>query len=117
MYANPQYMGDGGFAMIKKADIVVKNRLDLPLVMSAESVSKLTHSSVITINRHCRDGKLKASKPSGEWMIPREMVQSIKQNGILYTIIVSPNGAEYEILSGHTRTNAAQLAGLQAVPR
>jgi ParB family chromosome partitioning protein len=51
---------------------------------------------------------------SGERL--EDMVQSIKQNGILNPIIVRPNGAEYEILSGHNRTNAARLAGLQAVP-
>jgi predicted site-specific integrase-resolvase len=60
--------------MRKSRDIVIRNWLDLPLVMNAESVSQLTHSSIITINRHCREGKLKASKPSGEWMIPRESV-------------------------------------------
>jgi ParB family chromosome partitioning protein len=56
---------------------------------------------------------------SGERL--EDMVQSIKQNGILNPIIVRPLGSEsrfadYEILSGHNRTNAARLAGLATVP-
>jgi ParB family chromosome partitioning protein len=51
---------------------------------------------------------------SGERL--EDMVQSIKQNGILNPIIVRPLGVEYEILSEHNRTNAARLAGLAAVP-
>ncbi len=46
------------------------------------------------------------------------MVGSIKQHGILSPIIVRPDGISnnYEILSGHNRTNAAKLAGLKQVP-
>jgi ParB family chromosome partitioning protein len=47
-----------------------------------------------------------------------DMVESIKANGILLPIIVrpTPNGAEYEILSGHNRVNAARIAELIEVP-
>ena len=44
------------------------------------------------------------------------MVESVKKNGILIPIIVQPYGENYEILSGHNRTNAAKLAGLETVP-
>lgn len=51
---------------------------------------------------------------SGERL--EDMVQSIKENGVLTPIIVRPSGDKYEILAGHNRTNAAKLAGLTSVP-
>lgn len=45
-----------------------------------------------------------------------DMVESIKENGILSPIIVQPCGSDYEILIGHNRWNAAKIAGLAAVP-
>lgn len=45
-----------------------------------------------------------------------DMVQSVKNNGILTPIIVRDAAGKYEILAGHNRTNAAKLAGLTTVP-
>ena len=47
-----------------------------------------------------------------------DMVESIKENGVLLPIIVRPldDGASYEILSGHNRTEAAKAAGLEVIP-
>ena len=45
-----------------------------------------------------------------------DMVESIRQNGVLIPVIVQPCGENYEILSGHNRTNAAKIAGLETVP-
>lgn len=46
-----------------------------------------------------------------------DMVNSIKENGVLTPIIVRNMGGEhYEILAGHNRTNAARLAGLNVIP-
>lgn len=46
-----------------------------------------------------------------------DMVNSIKENGVLTPIIVRNMGGEhYEILAGHNRTNAAKLAGLSVIP-
>ena len=46
-----------------------------------------------------------------------DMVNSIKENGVLTPIIVRNMGGEhYEILAGHNRTNAARLAGLTVIP-
>jgi ParB family chromosome partitioning protein len=49
-----------------------------------------------------------------------DMVQSIKELGVLLPIIVrkvvSITEEKYEILSGHNRVNAAKVAGLQKVP-
>ncbi|NCC76532.1 MAG: ParB/RepB/Spo0J family partition protein [Clostridia bacterium] len=48
----------------------------------------------------------------------QEMVQSIRNNGVLTPILVRPNAASegYEIISGHNRVSAARLAGLASVP-
>lgn len=51
---------------------------------------------------------------SGERL--EDMVESIKENGILSPIIVQPDGDTYEILIGHNRWNASMIAGLGSVP-
>ena len=45
-----------------------------------------------------------------------DMVESIKENGVLNPIIVLKKDNNYEILSGHNRVNAARLANLKTVP-
>lgn len=46
-----------------------------------------------------------------------ELVESIKQSGILSPIIARPHrDGGYEILSGHRRTKAAEIAGIKNVP-
>jgi ParB family chromosome partitioning protein len=45
-----------------------------------------------------------------------DMVESIRENGVLVPIIVRTKGDKQEILSGHNRVNAAKLAGLTHVP-
>jgi len=46
-----------------------------------------------------------------------DMVESVRENGIISPIIVRPtDGENYEILSGHNRVNAAREAGLTEVP-
>jgi ParB family chromosome partitioning protein len=45
-----------------------------------------------------------------------ELVQSIKQHGILQPIVVRPSGDTYEIIAGERRWRAAQLANLSEVP-
>jgi len=45
------------------------------------------------------------------------MVESIKENGVITPIIVRPReGDIFEILSGHNRVNAARIAGLEKIP-
>lgn len=46
----------------------------------------------------------------------KELVQSIKENGILYPLLVRPYEDKYEIIAGHCRAKAAELAGLDEVP-
>jgi len=46
-----------------------------------------------------------------------DMVESIRENGVLLPIIVRPiDDFTYEILSGHNRVEAAKAAGLEAIP-
>ncbi len=47
----------------------------------------------------------------------QELVESIKINGVLSPVLIRPNGMDtYEMISGHRRLHAAQLAGLTAIP-
>ena len=47
----------------------------------------------------------------------KELVQSVKDNGILNPVLVRPAAPDgFEMISGHRRMHAAKLAGLTAVP-
>lgn len=47
----------------------------------------------------------------------QELVESVKEHGILTPVLLRPYGVdEYEMISGHRRMHAAQLAGLTTVP-
>ena len=46
----------------------------------------------------------------------QDMIRSIKELGIITPVIVRRKGERFEILSGHNRTNAARLAGLNKIP-
>jgi len=45
-----------------------------------------------------------------------DMVESIKEFGVIVPIVIRPIGTSYQILSGHNRVNAAKLAGILKVP-
>ena len=45
-----------------------------------------------------------------------DMVESVKEHGILNPAIVRKFGRGYEMLSGHNRQNAAKIAGLAEIP-
>lgn len=45
-----------------------------------------------------------------------DMVESIKEHGVLTPVIVQKIRAGYEMLSGHNRANAARIAGLTEIP-
>ena len=44
------------------------------------------------------------------------MIESVKEYGILTPVIVRPEEDGYEIISGHRRVHAAELAGIKEVP-
>ena len=45
-----------------------------------------------------------------------DMVESIKNLGVIVPIVVRKKGLRYEILSGHNRVNAAKVVGLNEIP-
>ena len=45
-----------------------------------------------------------------------DMVDSIREHGVLSPVIVQKTASGYEMLAGHNRQNAAKLAGLTEVP-
>lgn len=45
-----------------------------------------------------------------------DMVESVREHGVLNPVIVRTCGDGYEMLAGHNRMNAANLAGLKEVP-
>ena len=45
-----------------------------------------------------------------------DMVESIREHGVLNSVIVRKKGNDYEMLSDHNRQNAAKLAGLTEIP-
>lgn len=45
-----------------------------------------------------------------------ELAQSIRSNGIIQPIVVRPSAQGYEIIAGERRWQAAQIAGLAAIP-
>ena len=45
-----------------------------------------------------------------------DMVESIREHGVLVPVIVRKMGVGYEMLAGHNRLNAARIAGLSDLP-
>lgn len=46
-----------------------------------------------------------------------ELIESIRENGVVSPLIARPKGyGEYEILSGHRRAKACEIAGIKRVP-
>lgn len=45
-----------------------------------------------------------------------DMVENIKEHGVLIPVIVQKNADGYEMLSGHNRWNAAKIAGIKEIP-
>lgn len=46
----------------------------------------------------------------------QQLVDSIKENGLIYPILVRPMGEQYEIIAGHRRVAACREAGVPEVP-
>lgn len=46
----------------------------------------------------------------------QDMVESVKEHGILNPVIVRKYNGTYEMLSGHNRQNAAMIAGIEEIP-
>ena len=46
----------------------------------------------------------------------KEMVQSVRENGVLVPALVRPKDGGYQMVSGHRRKVAAELAGMDRIP-
>lgn len=46
----------------------------------------------------------------------KEMVQSVRENGVLVPALVRPKEGGYQMVSGHRRKVAAELAGMDRIP-
>src|SRR5262245_63082219 len=46
----------------------------------------------------------------------RELAESVRENGILQPLLVTPTSDGYELVAGERRLRAARLAGLRQVP-
>lgn len=46
----------------------------------------------------------------------QELVESIKENGVLTPAVVRERDSEYELISGHRRKHACELAGIKEMP-
>jgi hypothetical protein len=60
------------------------------------------------------------TKPGWQYVYPRnkhvDLIENIRQNGILFPLTVIKVQGKYEILKGHHRAGAAIMVGLQTVP-
>ena len=88
-------------------------------------MSKFNFNGILTQNNQIKELPIEILVPyhnhqfrlySGERL--DDLVQSIRQNGILNPIIVQPlhDGSKYEILSGHNRVEGAKIVGLEYIP-
>lgn len=75
------------------------------------NAAKITLLAVDMLKPYCKH----LFKPYSDDKL-RELMEDIRENGILSPVYVSPCAGAYEILSGHNRTEAAKLAGLAEIP-
>ena len=78
-------------------------------VSSENEEVKLAISQLIPFKNH----PFEVDREDAEFL---ELVDSIKEEGIIYPILVRPNGIMYEIIAGHCRVEAAKMVGLKEVP-
>lgn len=47
----------------------------------------------------------------------QDLVESVRENGVITPVLIRPTaGNQYEMISGHRRMHAAELAGLSTIP-
>lgn len=90
-------------------DDTISNVLDTMTQNKAVDIELLSINLLVPYHNH------PFSLYSGERL--EDMVDSIKENGVLTPIIVQPiSDGKYEILAGHNRWNASKIAGKQTIP-
>ena len=85
-------------------------------IVSKAVPSKTTMTILECILINVSNGKIIFTSNDTELGIETELKGDIKDNGIMAPVIVRPHENAYELISGHRRTHAAVLAGLNEVP-
>lgn len=94
-----------------KRKIVVEDALDLFIEDNEKEKSKIVELDINSLESyHNHPFNLYTGKRLDD------MIESIKENGILNPIIVLKKSIKYEILSRHNRVNAARLAKIKSIP-
>jgi len=91
-------LGRGLSALIPEKEKVKKETGTLQL--SIETVKKGEYQPRINFNQEAH----------------KELVDSIKKQGVIQPIIVRPSNGQYELIAGERRLRAAQDAGLSTIP-
>jgi len=98
---------------------MTKKRLEVPKMRGVEDLLTMDveASAATTVSIH----KIRvAKKQPRRWFDPEKMsqlVQSVREYGILEPLLVRPLGdGEYELIAGERRLRAAREAGLAEVP-
>lgn len=86
----------------------INNMIAAPSAANTSSIQEIPIDMLVPYSNH------PFTIYSGERL--NDMVNSIKNNGILSPILVREQNGKYEILAGHNRTNAARIAGLTTIP-
>lgn len=86
----------------------INNMIAAPSAANTSSIQEIPIDMLVPYSNH------PFTIYSGERL--NDMVNSIKNNGILSPILVREQNGKYEILAGHNRTNAAHIAGLTTIP-
>lgn len=100
---------------IEEVEAIVKNNEDEEILRD-EDVKEDTNKSIMISIDKLEDYPNQPFKRYSEEK-QKEMIESIKLNGIINDLIVRPlpNG-NYQILSGHNRKDCAKIVGLTEVP-
>lgn len=102
-----------------KANAPKRKIFDAVDMLTGESPAQTTETAAVGVQMLPVD-KIKAFHDhpfrlyEGERL--NDMVESVKEHGVLNPVIVRKVGKGYEMLSGHNRQNAAKIAGLTEIP-
>lgn len=84
---------------------------------TGESTQKKKEEEVVKIPLELIDGfkdhPFRVNKDDEEFW---QLVDSIKENGLIYPLLLRPKGNRYELIAGHRRDAACEAAGLTEAP-
>ena len=108
--AEPEKAADDGKAAEEKSDALDPKHMQMP--MGVAEMDKVTIMPLANIHRF-EGHPFKVEDNKDMW----DLVESIKQFGVMEPAVVIPRKeGGYEMVSGHRRQRACQLAGLTSMP-